>query len=137
MGSQRAGHDWEVSLSLFLDFSLSVGYLFNFLIVYFEAQRILILITSNLFLFLRFLVLWYHILETITYSRRQIFTMMFYYKKLILVTSILRSLIHFNLDFCVECGLGIQFNSFACGSLAVLSFIQRTIFPRWTILAHY
>ena len=34
MGSQRAGHDWEVSLSLFLDFSLSVGYLFNFLIVY-------------------------------------------------------------------------------------------------------
>lgn len=72
-------------------FSLSVGCLFTFLMVSFDAQMILILMMFNL-------------------SRHW---------NCIVSVRTCRSLIHFELDFCLRYEVGVQCHSFTCGDIFI------------------
>lgn len=109
-------------------FSHSVAYLFSFLILSFEKQTFLSLMSSNLLFFFFGLCFRCHSKKSLSNTMSWRFIPIFYYNCFIILAFTFRYLVHYVLIFVMWKERGVQLHSFTYGDLVQGPFVEKTIF---------
>ena len=105
-------------------FSHSVAYLFSFLILSFEKQTFLSLMSSNLLFFFCGLCFRWHSKKSLSNTRSWRLIPIFYYNCFIILAFTFRYLVHYELIFVMWYERGVQLHSFTYGDLVQGPFVD-------------